>query len=89
MKSKLLLVSLGVIVIAAVAINLDFLTSTARQSVASVASKAVIKNLSGVMEDNNARGLAAAELITLPINVTEVARGIYKASGVGLSLIHI
>lgn len=60
MKSKILLVSLGVIAIATVAINLDFLTSTARQSVASVASKAAIKNLSGVMADNNARGLAAA-----------------------------
>ena len=83
MKSKILLVTLGVIAIATVAINLDFLTSTARQSVASVASKAAIKNLSGVMADNNARGFAAAELITLPINVTEVARGIYKASGVG------
>ena len=39
--------------------------------------------MSGVVADNNARGLAAAELITLPIEVDEVAPGVFRASGVG------
>jgi alkyl sulfatase BDS1-like metallo-beta-lactamase superfamily hydrolase len=41
--------------------------------------------MSSLLAENNGRGLAAAELITLPIYVTEVASGIFQASGVGNS----
>jgi glyoxylase-like metal-dependent hydrolase (beta-lactamase superfamily II) len=41
--------------------------------------------MSSLVAENTGRGLAAAELITLPISVTEVASGIFQASGVGNS----
>ena len=63
--------------------NLDALQSKARQTIASAAGKAAVTNMSGVVAENNARGLAAAELITLPIKVEEVTPGVFRASGVG------
>ena len=59
----------GVVVAVLVLPNLDALQSKARQTIASAAGKAAVTNMSGVVSDNNARGLAAAELITLPIEV--------------------
>lgn len=89
MQRKNLLITLGVLAIVLVAVlvlpNLDSLESKARQTIASAAGEAAVANMSGVVAENNARGLAAAELITLPIKVDEVAPGIFKASGVGNS----
>jgi glyoxylase-like metal-dependent hydrolase (beta-lactamase superfamily II) len=83
MRSRNLLITLGVLVAVLVLPNLDALQSKARQTIASAAGKAAVTNMSGVVSDNNARGLAAAELITLPIEVDEVAPGVFRASGVG------
>ena len=83
MRSRNLLITLGVVVAVLVLPNLDALQSKARQTIASAAGKAAVTNMSGVVSDNNARGLAAAELITLPIEVDEVAPGVFRASGVG------
>ena len=89
MQPRNLLITLGVLAIVLVAVlvlpNLDSLESKARQTIASAAGEAAVANMSGVVAENNARGLAAAELITLPIKVDEVAPGIFKASGVGNS----
>ncbi|MEK9576735.1 MAG: MBL fold metallo-hydrolase [Halieaceae bacterium] len=83
MRARHLLIILGVVVAVLVLPNLDALQSKARQTIASAAGKAAVTNMSGVVSDNNARGLAAAELITLPIEVDEVAPGVFRASGVG------
>jgi len=83
MRSRNLLITLGVLVAVLVLPNLDALQNKARQTIASAAGKAAVTNMSGVVADNNARGLAAAELITLPIEVDEVAPGVFRASGVG------
>ena len=85
MQRKNLLITLSVIAAILVLPNLDRLQSKARQTIASAAGKAAVANMSGVVAENNARGLAAAELITLPIAVSEVAPGIFQASGVGNS----
>lgn len=89
MQRKNLLITLGVLalILAAVLVlpNLDRLQSKARQTIASAAGKVAVANMSDVVAENNARGLAAAELITLPIAVSEVAPGIFQASGVGNS----
>ena len=85
MQRKNLLITLSVIAAVLVLPNLDRLQSKARQTIASAAGKAAVANMSGVVAENNARGLAAAELITLPIAVSEVAPGIFQASGVGNS----
>ena len=85
MQRKNLLITLGVLVAVLVLPNLDRLQSKARQTIASAAGKAAVANMSGLVAENNARGLAAAELITLPIAVSEVAPGIFQASGVGNS----
>ena len=85
MQRKNLLITLGVLAAVLVLPNLDRLQSKARQTIASAAGKAAVANMSGVVAENNARGLAAAELITLPIAVSEVAPGIFQASGVGNS----
>ncbi|HCG94376.1 MAG TPA: hypothetical protein DEX20_02000 [Halieaceae bacterium] len=83
MRPRNLLITLGVVIAILVLANLDALQSKARQTIASAAGKAAVTNMSGVVADNNARGLAAAELITLPIEVDEVAPGVFRASGVG------
>ncbi len=83
MRARHLLIILGVVVAVLVLPNLDALQSKARQTIASAAGKAAVTNMSGVVSDNNARGIAAAELITLPIEVDEVAPGVFRASGVG------
>ncbi|PDH37260.1 MAG: hypothetical protein CNE43_03590 [Halieaceae bacterium MED-G26] len=83
MRPRNLLITLGVLVAVLVLPNLDALQSKARQSIASAAGKAAVTNMSGVVAENNARGLAAAELITLPIKVEEVMPGVFRASGVG------
>ena len=85
MQRKNLLITLGILAAVLVLPNLDRLQSKARQTIASAAGKAAVANMSGVVAENNARGLAAAELITLPIAVSEVAPDIFKASGVGNS----
>ena len=85
MQRKNLLITLSVIAAVLVLPNMDKLQSKARQTIASAAGKAAVANMSGVVAENNARGLAAAELITLPIAVSEVAPGIFQASGVGNS----
>jgi len=85
MQRKNLLITLGVVVAVFVLPNLDRLQNKARQTIASAAGKAAVTNMSGVVAENNARGLAAAQLITLPIAVSEVAPGIFQASGVGNS----
>ena len=83
MRPRNLLITLGVLVAVWVLPNLDALQSKARQTIASAAGKAAVTNMSGVVAENNARGLAAAELITLPIKVEEVTPGVFRASGVG------
>ena len=83
MRPRNLLITLGVLVAVLVLPNLDALQSKARQTIASAAGKAAVTNMSGVVAENNARGLAAAELITLPIKVEEVTPGVFRASGVG------
>ena len=83
MRPRNLLITLGVVVAVLVLPNLDALQSKARQTIASAAGKAAVTNMSGVVADNNARGIAAAELITLPIELDEVAPGVFRASGVG------
>ena len=83
MRPRNLLITLGVLVAVLVLPNLDALQSKARQTIASAAGKAAVTNMSGVVAENNARGLAAAELITLPIKVEEVMPGVFRASGVG------
>ena len=89
MQRKNLLIALGVLAIVSTAVlvvpNLERLQSKARQTIASAAGKAAVANMSGVVAENNARGFAAAELITIPITVNEVAPGIFQASGVGNS----
>ena len=85
MQRKNLLITLSVIAAVLVLPNLDRLQSKARQTIASAAGKAAVANMSGLVAENNARGLAAAELITLPIAVSEVTPGIFQASGVGNS----
>jgi len=85
MQPRNLLITLGVLLAVLVLPNLDALQSKARQTIASAAGKAAVANMSGVVAENNARGLAAAELITLPIKVDEVAPDIFRASGVGNS----
>ena len=85
MQRKNLLITLGVVVAVFVLPNLDRLQNKARQTIASAAGKAAVTNMSGVVAENNAGGLAAAQLITLPIAVSEVAPGIFQASGVGNS----
>ena len=80
MRPRNLLITLSVVVAVLVLPNLDALQSKARQTIASAAGKAAVTNMSGVVSDNNARGLAAAELITLPIEVDEVAPGVFRAS---------
>ena len=85
MQRKNLLITLSVLAAVLVLPNLDRLQNMARQIIASAAGKAAVANMSGVVAENNARGLAAAELITLPIAVSEVAPGIFQASGVGNS----
>ena len=82
MRPRNLLITLGVLVAVLVLTNLDALQSKARQTIASAAGKAAVTNMSGVIADNNTRGLAAAELITLPIEVDEVVPGVFRASGV-------
>jgi glyoxylase-like metal-dependent hydrolase (beta-lactamase superfamily II) len=82
MRPRNLLITLGVLVAVLVLPNLDALQSKARQTIASAAGKAAVTNMSGVVAENNARGLAAAELITLPIEVDEVVPGVFRASGV-------
>ena len=67
MRPRNLLITLGVLVAILVLANLDALQSKARQTIASAAGKVAVTNMSGVIAENNARGLAAAELITLPI----------------------
>ena len=83
MRARHLLIILGVVVAVLVLPNLDALQNKARQTIASAAGKAAVTNMSGVVADNNTRGIAAAELITLPIEVDEVAPGVFRASGVG------
>jgi glyoxylase-like metal-dependent hydrolase (beta-lactamase superfamily II) len=83
MRPRNLLITLGVLVAVLVLPNLDALQSKARQTIASAAGKAAVTNMSGVVAENNARGLAAAELIALPIKVEEVTPGVFRASGVG------
>ena len=83
MRPRNLLITLSVLVAVMVLPNLDSLLTKARQTIVSAAGKAAVTNMSGVVAQNNARGLAAAELITLPIEVDEVAPGIFRASGVG------
>ena len=83
MRPRNLVITLSVVFAALVLPNLDALQSKARQTIASAAGKAAVTSMSGVVSDNNARGLAAAELITLPIEVDEVAPGVFRASGVG------
>ena len=83
MRARHLLIILGVVVAVLVLPNLDALQNKARQTIASAAGKAAVTNMSGVVSDNNARGIAAAELITLPIEVDEVTPGVFRASGVG------
>ena len=85
MRGRNLLISLSVIALAAIILGHDVLEHTARETIARAAGKAAVANMSTLVADNNARGLAAAELITLPITVTEAAPGIFRASGVGNS----
>ena len=82
MRAKNLLISLGVLTAVGLWINWDIVETSARDSIASAAGKAAVANLSGVVAGNNTRGLAAAELITLPVEVDEVSHGIFRASGV-------
>ena len=82
MRAKNLLISLGVLTAVGLWINWDIVETSARDSFASAAGKAAVANLSAVVAGNNTRGLAAAELITLPVEVDEVSHGIFRASGV-------
>ena len=85
MRGRNLLISLGVFALVVIVFSRDTLEHAARETIARAAGKAAVTNMSSLVADNNARGLAAAELITLPISVTEVAPGIFQASGVGNS----
>jgi glyoxylase-like metal-dependent hydrolase (beta-lactamase superfamily II) len=53
-----------------------------REQISRMAGSRAAREMRSVVADNNSRGLAAAELITLPIEVTEVVPGIWRASGV-------
>ena len=85
MRRRNLLVSLGAIALIAAVIERDTLEQAVRETVTRFAGQAAVSNMSSLVAENNERGLAAAELITLPISVTEVASGIFQASGVGNS----
>ena len=61
----------------------DALEQRARLAVGGVAGKAAVSAMDELTSNTHSRGLAAAELITLPIEVDEVAPGIFRASGVG------
>ena len=61
----------------------DTLEQRARLAVGGAAGKAAVSAMGELTSNANSRGLAAAELITLPIEVDEVAPGIFRASGVG------
>jgi alkyl sulfatase BDS1-like metallo-beta-lactamase superfamily hydrolase len=85
MRRRNLLVSLGAIALIAAVIGRNTLEQSVRETVTRLAGQAAVSNMSSLLAENNGRGLAAAELITLPIYVTEVASGIFQASGVGNS----
>ena len=85
MRRRNLLVSLGAIALIAAVIERDILEQAVRETVTRFAGQAAVSNMSSLVVENNERGLAAAELITLPISVTEVTSGIFQASGVGNS----
>ena len=85
MRRRNLLVSLGAIALIAAVIGRNTLEQSVRETVTRLAGQAAVSNMSSLLAENNGRGLAAAELITLPISVTEVASGIFQASGVGNS----
>ena len=85
MRRRNLLVSLGAIALIAAVIERDTLEQSVKETVMRFAGQAALSNMSSLVAENNGRGLAAAELITLPISVTEVASGIFQASGVGNS----
>lgn len=85
MRRRNLLIGLGVIALSLVLFGRDAFEQKARDTIARAAGKAAIANMSSILTDNNARGLAAAELITIPITITEVAPDIFQASGVGNS----
>ncbi len=53
-----------------------------REQISQMAGERATREMRSVVADNNSRGLAAAELITLPIEVDEVIPGIFRASGV-------
>jgi alkyl sulfatase BDS1-like metallo-beta-lactamase superfamily hydrolase len=76
---------LGAIALIAAVIGRNTLEQSVRETVTRLAGQAAVSNMSSLLAENNGRGLAAAELITLPIYVTEVASGIFQASGVGNS----
>ena len=85
MRRRNLLISLGAIALIAAVIERDTLEQSVKETVMRFAGQAALSNMSSLVAENNGRGLAAAELITLPISVTEVASGIFQASGVGNS----
>jgi alkyl sulfatase BDS1-like metallo-beta-lactamase superfamily hydrolase len=85
MRRRNLLVSLGAIALIAAVMGRNTLEQSVRETVTRLAGQAAVSNMSSLLAENNGRGLAAAELITLPIYVTEVASGIFQASGVGNS----
>ena len=85
MQRRNLLVSLGAIALIAAVIGRNTLEQSVRDTVTRLVGQAAVSNMSSLVAENTGRGLAAAELITLPISVTEVASGIFQASGVGNS----
>ncbi|MDG1653827.1 MAG: hypothetical protein P8H58_00555, partial [Luminiphilus sp.] len=87
MRSKNFLISLSVVAAIALWINWDLIETKARYAIADAAGNAVVSDLARAVAGNNNRGLAAAELITLPITTEEVSPGIFRASGVGNSYV--
>lgn len=85
MRRRNLLIGLGVVFFIALYWGRQGLENSAREAIARAAGKAAVSKMTSVVAENNARGLAAAELITLPIDVSEVAPGIFRASGVANS----
>ena len=87
MRSKNFLISLSVVAAIALWLNWDGIETKARYAIADAAGNAVVSTLTRAVAGNNDRGLAAAELITLPITSEEVSPGIFRASGVGNSYV--
>ena len=75
-------VAVAIAVVAAALLHWAELERAARARISEVVGVRATENMQAVVAGNNSRGIAAAKLITLPIEAEEVLPGVYRASGV-------